>query len=137
MSPATITTTPPDTPTTYTAWRNGHLTPGRLTLARAYTGLTQSAIAYACDTDPETVDMWERGAEYPSWETWNHLAAITEHPLEFFSRPLSGPGSLYLMPPGWDRDETTALRANYCEVAVQATTRGCPFEQLHLGFEAA
>lgn len=125
-----ITTQHPPTPTTaqdeaYAAWRDGRVTPGRITLALAYAGLPQQSVANVCGTDAETVDLWERGAEYPSWGQLVDLAAITEEPLEFFLRPVEGPGAMFLVPSAWEGG-AEPLRASCCSVAVESATEDVP-----------
>lgn len=124
MSPTVVSSAPPADP--YTAWRTGHVAPGRITLALAYIQMPQLAAAYVCGTDAETVDLWERGAEYPSWGQLVDLAAVTGQPVEFFMRPVEGDGALFLVPPAWRDGGAEPLRAACCVEAVALATEDAP-----------
>lgn len=112
----------------YRSWRNGEVVPGRIALARAYCYLPQQSIANVCGTDIETVDLWEQGVEYPTWDELIDLMAITGLNSTFFIRPLNGPRGLFAVPDSWadDLDELTGLEDEVCTEAVEISINGWP-----------
>lgn len=113
---------------TYNAWRGGKLVPGRITLARAYLDLPQQSVANVCGTDAETVDLWEQGAEYPSMAELIDLMALAGLSVQFFTKPVVGPGPLFVVPRCWadERGEMDALCGEFCAPAVQSAVHGWP-----------
>lgn len=114
--------------TAYHSWRNGELVPGRLALARAYCDLPQQSIANVCGTDVETVDLWEQGVEYPTWDEFLDLMAITGLNPAFFARPVCGPKGLFAVPDSWvdDADEISGLSDEAIHGAVEISVNGWP-----------
>lgn len=113
----------------YRAWRQGHLIPGRIALARAHRYLHQDVVAETCGTDTETVDLWEQGAEYPNWGELVDLLEITGFPIEFYTRPIEGPFGFFIIPEAWelgDGFEREALCPEFCECAVENAVEGWP-----------
>lgn len=117
-------------PEAYRSWRSGELIPGRITLARGHLDLPQQSVAYVCGTDVETVDLWEQGAEYPTWAELTDLIAFTGYGIGFFTSPVDGAGALFSIPSSWggDRREAEALRGEFCDVAVKTAVYGWPRE---------
>lgn len=118
-------------PEGYRSWRSGKLVPGRIALARGYLNLPQQSVAYVCGTDAETVDLWEQGAEYPAWAELIDLTAFTGYSIQFFTRPVTGAGPRFAIPYSWgeERGEITALRDEFCTVAIEAAVYGWPREE--------
>lgn len=114
---------------TYHAWRDGYLVPGRITLAREHRHLPQQSLANVCGTDIEAIDLWEQGAEYPSWDEFQDLLIITGFPVEFFTRPVQGNGALFTVPKTWQNDdvlERELLRQEFCDDAKKHALTGWP-----------
>lgn len=111
---------------TYRIWRDGKLVPGRIELAREQKGLPQQCVANVCGTDVITVDLWEQGVEYPSWDELDDLCAILEVGVDFLARPVAGPRGLFTMPDDWKGSEEMLLMEEFCQEAVDTTVEGWP-----------
>lgn len=116
------------TDSAYRIWREGHIVPGRIALARVQRDLPQQCVANVCGTDIETVDLWEQGVEYPSWAEMDDLCEITGMSMEFFARPVRGPGAVFAVPEAWkdDEEELEMLQGEFCEIAVEGAVFGWP-----------
>lgn len=118
----------------YRTWRAGHLVPGRIALARQYHALPQQSVANVCGTDLEAIDLWEQGVEYPSWDELQDFLALTRLPVEFFARPVEGPGALFAVPDVWEGDWTEhhVLAPRFCTDAVSIAVAGWPMDRKSL-----
>jgi transcriptional regulator with XRE-family HTH domain len=75
-------------------WKRGRVRPFRITMALDMRGLHGPEVDEACGVKEPTVDKWEAGEVYPTWEQLNALARLTGFPVSFFTRrgePVEGP----------------------------------------------
>jgi len=73
----------------YRLWRAGGFVPAMATLALDAAGLYGPDVDRACGVEEPTVDLWEAGRVYPTWEQVLALARLTGRaPIVFFRRPL-------------------------------------------------
>lgn len=67
-----------------TMWRAGLVRPAAISFALDAKGLYGPEVDTACLAAEPDVDMWERGALYPTWEQLVALAALTGNTPRFF-----------------------------------------------------
>lgn len=60
-------------------WRAGYLIPARITQVLDMRGLYGPEVDEACGVEEPTVDQWEAGEVYPTWEQVLALSALTGH----------------------------------------------------------
>lgn len=75
-------------------WSTGRAIPWRITSALDMRSLYGPEVDEACGVEEPTVDRWEAGEVYPTWEQLNSLARLTGFPVQYFTRPgapLEGP----------------------------------------------
>jgi hypothetical protein len=65
-------------------WQAGLVRPAAITFALDAKGLYGPEVDTACLAAEPDVDMWERGALYPTWEQLVALAALTGKTARFF-----------------------------------------------------
>lgn len=75
----------------HAAWKRGHLVPWRITTALDIRKLYGPEVDRALGVEEPTVDEWEAGETYPSWEQVLALAVLTGFPVAFFAEPVKGP----------------------------------------------
>lgn len=127
------------TTSAYSIWRSGKIVPARIAMARLRGDLPQQCVANVCGTDIETVDLWEQGVEYPSWDEAEDFLAITEVTMEFLARPMRGPGGLFAVPDSWaeeEQQELMVLPDEFCDPAIESAVYGWPTSMEELKHEA-
>jgi hypothetical protein len=67
-------------------WEAGLIAPFLITTALDMCGLHGPEVDEACGVEEPTVDHWESGLVYPTWEQLCALAQLTGFPPKFFSR---------------------------------------------------
>jgi hypothetical protein len=67
-------------------WESGLIAPFLITTALDMCGLHGPEVDEACGVEEPTVDHWESGLVYPTWEQLCALATLTGFPPKFFSR---------------------------------------------------
>jgi hypothetical protein len=75
-------------------WAAGRAKPWRITSALDIRGLYGPEVDEACGVKEPTVDKWEAGEVYPTWEQLLALATLTGFPIGYFTRegePVEGP----------------------------------------------
>lgn len=70
----------------YRDWEAGLISPYLITTALDMCALHGPAVDEACGVEEPTVDQWESGLVYPTWEQLCALAALTGFAPAFFSR---------------------------------------------------
>lgn len=78
----------------FARWQSGRAIPWRITSALDIRSLYGPEVDRACGVEEPTVDRWEAGEVYPTWEQLNALARLTGFPVSYFTRPgdpLEGP----------------------------------------------
>jgi len=59
-------------------WRSGYVIPARITMMLDLRGLYGPEVDVACGVEEPTVDQWEAGEVYPSWEQLQALARLCD-----------------------------------------------------------
>src|SRR5690606_29771885 len=59
-------------------WKAGYVVPDRITLFLDYRDLYGPEVDHACGVEEPTVDRWEAGELYPTWEQLTALAALCQ-----------------------------------------------------------
>lgn len=67
-------------------WESGLIAPYLITTALDMCKLHGPEVDEACGVEEPTVDWWENGLVYPTWEQLCALAQLTGFPPQFFSR---------------------------------------------------
>lgn len=62
----------------YARWRHGYVIPDRITMFLDYRDLYGPDVDHACGVEEPTVDQWEAGEVYPTWEQLTALAALCQ-----------------------------------------------------------
>lgn len=70
-------------------WLRGLVVPHRITLALDIRKLDGPEVDEACGVEEPTVDLWECGRVYPTWEQLLKLAVLTGFDVAFFTAPLA------------------------------------------------
>lgn len=79
------------------AWEAGLVRPDMLTLWLDYRGLDGPGVDAACGVREPTVDLWEAGRVYPSWEQLLALAKLCQVPVwKFTEDPVVDSGQFFL-----------------------------------------
>lgn len=68
-------------------WECGQAVPARITLALDILKLDGPDVDEACGVQEPTVDRWEQGRVYPTWEQLCRLAVLTGFAVAFFTEP--------------------------------------------------
>jgi hypothetical protein len=68
-------------------WELGRVRPWRITSALDIRGLYGPEVDEACGVKEPTVDRWEAGEVYPTWEQLLALSRLTTFPVGYFTRP--------------------------------------------------
>jgi hypothetical protein len=68
-------------------WERGLAVPARITLALDMLKLDGPEVDEACGVQEPTVDRWEQGLIYPTWEQLCRLAVLTGFAVAFFTAP--------------------------------------------------
>lgn len=114
-------------------WECGQAVPARITLALDILKLDGPDVDEACGVQEPTVDRWEQGRAYPTWEQLCRLAVLTGFAVAFFTEPAEhldlGHG-LHLSPsPHGDAARPAPLVPRFTEKAINRTLgarRVCP-----------
>lgn len=66
-------------------WEFGELSPYKLTLWMDYRGINGPEVDHHCGVEEPTVDQWEAGTVYPTWEQLLALAEFCQIPVWYFT----------------------------------------------------
>lgn len=67
-------------------WHAGLVVPARITWALDSCALHGPGVDEACGVQPPTVDRWEQGLIYPTWDELCRLAALTGFGADWFTK---------------------------------------------------
>lgn len=112
-------------------WECGQSVPARITLALDILKLDGPDVDAACGVQEPTVDRWEQGRVYPTWEQLCRLAVLTGFAVGFFTEPAEhlGLGHGPHLNPHGDAARPAPLVPRFTEKAIDRTLgarRVCP-----------
>lgn len=92
------------------AWKAGLARPDMITQGLNFRDLYGPEVDRACGVEEPTVDLWEAGRVYPTWEQLTALAALCELPVWWFTEePLISAGDLFICGRGRVIDTTPPI----------------------------
>lgn len=92
-------------------WQAGLAVPARITFALDLCALHGPSVDEACGVTPPTVDRWEHGLVYPTWDQLCRLAVLTGFPVGFFTE---------------DAEHLAGMSARFCRVEGYYVTERTP-----------
>jgi len=109
-------------------WAGGQLRPGRITDALDYRNLFGPEVDEACGVEEPTVDHWELGIVYPTWQQVLALSKLTGFGPAYFALgsdpiPASSTSMRYHFPAAEIAATDAAVMRQFLPEAIAATLR--------------